>query len=324
MPRISIDHKNGLFKNSLNGETFPVLRAVMLGVIKQRVMFHPQVDDGDKPMCKSPDFNHGFPNESDEQPKDKRFPWAKSNFDRDTVLQEVNLDPSPEYPQGWSSNGHGVLPCKSCIFSMWDRGDWKQPPCAEQHTYPLMLPVDGDEVNFTGALISFQKTGIKPSKQYINGFYQARIPMFTKWTEISLQRLSRGTVDYCVPVFKKAGDTDENYYGEWSEALRSVRIFVRQAPRPNEDYEPPEPSDNVNAGPTQVPVATAAAVSQPAPVASTAPPAQSTPSARRPGAAVAAPPASSAPSPSAPEASTPSAPTSNEPPAGDADEDLPF
>lgn len=335
LPRLTINHKAGLFKNSLSGEEFPVLKAVLLGVIKQRVMWDETVDTGDRPMCKSPNHDYGFPNVDPKTHVDKQFPWARSNFTPD-MAKPLELSPNVSYPEGWSSNGLLVLPCAACKFSKWDQDGVKVPPCAEQHTYPLMY--ETEDGGLMPALISFQKTGIKPSKTYINAFAQSKTPMFTQWSEIKLNQFSRGSVDYCVPTFKKVGETPRDMWGEFAQQYRGVRNFVRQAPR-NADEEETDftPSDNINKGPDpwadetggQAQNAAAAAVlpstpmakstpaeSSSAPAASPTPTAPVTPSSRRPSVV----PTVNTPTP------TPSEPT---PAVGDVsvsadDDDLPF
>ena len=292
MPRLQIVHDGAMFRDSQSKQEFPSLEVILLGLIKQRTMWHPEVDDGDKPMCKSTDFEHGFPNVSDETKKDKRFPWDKSNFD------PANFAPDPNF------NNLITLPCNSCIFKEWDKGDWKTPPCAEQHTYALLYnstpdAASDEDKTWQPALVSFQKTGIKPSRTYLSAFASSRQPLFTVFTTLSLSQQSRGQVKYSVPVFRKGGPTDRNAWGEFADQYRQVRDYVRQPPR-NEDDEYVEssvaaPSSNEN-------VAPAAAPAQPASPAPAAQPAAA--------------PAAAAPAAPA-QAAAPAAPA----PAGD---DLPF
>jgi len=261
LPRIQIDHPNGVFKNNLSGETFDTMRCVILGVVKQRIMWDKTVDDGDKPLCKSPDFEHGFPNMGldGKTPANKQFPWAKSNFN------------PADFPAEQGENGLVTLPCQSCIFKEWEKGDWKQPPCSEQHTYPLMYQTE--DGGFMPALFSVQKTGIRPSRTYLNVFVQSHKPMFTVYTEIALNQQSRGTVMFSVPVFRKKEPTEETTWGEFAQQYRGIREFIRQAPRRQDEEEGAEASDNTNTGPvtpTPAPAATVQAPAQPAPVAGTA------------------------------------------------------
>lgn len=308
IPRLTIKHNDGLFEDNLSKATFGTLKVVLLGLVKQRIMWDDEVDEGDKPKCKSPDFEHGFPNNDPTVRADKQFPWAQSNFDPANFPAESGL------------NGLVTLPCASCIFKEWDKGDWKQPPCNEQHTFPLLYSPDEGE-SWQPALLTVQRTGIKPSRQYISSFAQAKTPMFTVFTEISLTQQSRGTVRYCVPTFKRSETTDRNAWGTFAEQYRQIRDFIRQPPRRQEEDEgtPVAPDENVNAVPAApAPAAAPAPTPAPpaAPPAAPAPPAPpAPPAAPAPAAAVPAPVAEPAPAPvPAAVAAAPAA----------ADDDLPF
>lgn len=340
IPRLSIRHKDATFRDNLSNAEYPKLTVILLGLVKQRIFWKRETDDGDKPLCKSPDHDNGFPNVSDEVPADKRFPWAKSNFNQ------------ADFPPEQGINGLVTLPCSSCVFQQWDKGDWKVPPCAEQHTYPLLYNHDPeDPTAWTPALLSFSKTGIKPSRTYISSFAQAKVPMFTVMTELTLTQQSRGSVEYCTPNFKRLGGTDRSEWGEYADQYRSIRDFIRSAPRrQDEDDEAGiTVSSNVNTPPTPAPASAAAPAAAPAsspgsapaaaPTAPAAPaPAQQSAaapaqpaSAPAPAPAVATPApsestAAASPSPSAPPAAEPTAPAAPAPaaPATDDPDGLPF
>ena len=252
-PRLTIVHDQARFKNNLSNEEFETIDAIVLGLVKQRIMWDEKVEDGDKPECKSPNFEQGFPNVRDDIPKDKRFPWEVSNF-------------KPEdFPAENGINGLVTLPCSSCIFKEWGKGDWNQPPCSEQHTYPLLFTPDGGDT-WIPALFTTQKTGIKPSKQFISSFAQTKTPMFTSRTTIGLTLQSRGSVKYSVPTFRRTGPTDRENWGEYAEQYRTIRDFIRSAPRPQDEEDegtPAAPSSNENTAPA----ASAPAAAAPAPAA---------------------------------------------------------
>lgn len=227
IPRLRIDHKEGVFEDSLSNAKYPKIRCVVLGLVKQRIMWDDKVDEGDKPKCKSPDHNNGFPQMSEDVPKNKRFPWDKSNFSLEA------FDPSE------GLNGHVTLPCTQCIFKEWNQGDWDSPPCSEQHTYIVMFNASDDDdtpVNqYSPALITFQRTGIRPSKKYISSFAQAKQPFFVAETTIELQKLSKGSVEYSVPLFRRGEKTDSDLWKTWADQVTTVRDFVRQPPRSDDD-----------------------------------------------------------------------------------------
>ena len=265
IPRLSIIHADGVFQDNLSKAQFPKLQVILLGLVKQRIMWDKEVDEGDKPMCKSPDFEHGFPQVNPEVKADKRFPWAKSNFNEG------------DFPAGGPTSlaGHVTLPCNSCIFKEWDKGDWKQPPCTEQHTYPLLY-ADGEE--WKPAILTLQRTGIKPSRQYISAFAQSRTPTFTAITELSLTLQSRGSVKYSVPVFKKLDTSDRNFWSEYANQYRGIREYLRQPPRSEaEEGEVVATSSNVNTAPSGPPASAPAAPAAAAAPAPTPAPAASAP-----------------------------------------------
>lgn len=271
LPRLQLDHKQAVFRDGLSKSEYPKLTVIILGLIKQRIFWAEDTEDKDKPLCKSPDFSHGFPNVRDDTPRDKQFPWNKSNF-----------NPADFPPGGANSlNGLVTLPCDACIFKEWDKGDSKVPPCTEQHTYAVLYWSNPDEppedARWTTALVTFQKTGIKPSKSYMSSFVQSKQPMFTVVTEITLSPRKRGTVEFAVPEFRKGAATDRDMWVNYGDQYRSIREFVRQPPRSldEDDDVPATPSSNENTAPptaaaTVAPAAPAAA--PPAPAAPAAPP----------------------------------------------------
>lgn len=80
IPRLQIIHKEAVFKDSATGVKFETLNAVILGVVKQRIMWDKEVDEGDRPQCKSPNFELGYPQMRTDIDESKQFPWSQSNF----------------------------------------------------------------------------------------------------------------------------------------------------------------------------------------------------------------------------------------------------
>lgn len=272
IPRLNILHNKGLFQNNLTKAEWPALNVIMLGLVKQRIMWHTKVEDGDKPQCKSPNFLQGFPNSNEETKKEKRFPWAESNFN------------SEDFPSTQGVNGLTTLPCESCVFTQWG-ADRSPPKCSEQHTYPLLYSDPADPENWMAAILTVQRTGIKPSRSYLSAFVQANKPMFTVYTQIGLTQASRGTVEYSVPTFKTVGPSDQNRWMEYANRFRTIRDFVKSAPRnrDEDDHEGGRSRSNVNTAPVSTPdaplpsappvqAAPAAPVMPQAPAPSAAPP----------------------------------------------------
>lgn len=315
LPRINIDHKKAVFVNSLTKEEFPTLTIVTLGLVKQRILWPEKQEDDSKPRCKSTDNQRGFPNVDPQSPARFRFPWDESNFDPSQAQPvEIPADGSnATHPEGWSSNGRLTLPCASCSFAKWGKDlDSKStpPPCNEQHTYPLLYMQqytdESGQVNETvwvPAILTVQRSAITNSKAYINGFAQAKQPFFTQYTGLTLRQESRGRNEYCVPEFRKMGPTERNMWGEYGMQLRSIRGYLRAAPRAVETTEgnvPDPATTNVNTPPTPAPVQPAA----PAPTATVDPTPEPAPPAPQAPAPATPPPPTPAPAPAAPQPQT--------------------
>lgn len=228
IPRLSIVHKEAEFRDSLSNEQFPKLRVIILGLVKQRVLWHQTVDDGDWPMCRSVNHEIGFPNMSDDQPRDKRFPWDKSGFE------------AKDFPA--DEEGNVRLPCSGCALKEWgSHPDGKRPYCSEQFTLPVLYDPREDG-NWVPAILTFQKTGLKPLKSYITSFARSRQAAFQAITEIELDLLKRGQTDYSVPRFKRVGDTDEENWPEYSVNYRTMREFLTAEPGSREESEGSSPA----------------------------------------------------------------------------------
>lgn len=311
VPRLNISHKTGKFVNSVTGEEYDELHVIMFAQVRQRVMWDSEVDENYKsPQCKSPDFDHGFPNVDPKAPAEKLFPWKEGNFDV-AAGKEGRYDLAILNETGLPS-----LPCASCKFKEWEN---KKTRCKEQHVYPLLYS-DGNG-NWAPAILTVQGSSVKGSKAYVSGFVTLRAALYTNMTKLTLTRMSRGSVDYAVINFTRETATDVGFHGEYATQARAMRDYLRRLPAKREETdESVEPSSNVNvpppASPTvvdvpvpvQVPVPEAApappVVVAPAP-APAAPPAQPAAPPVQP-AAPAAPPVVVAP-PAAPQA--PVAPT---------------
>lgn len=221
IPRLTIVHKEGRFKDSLSNEEFDSVRVIFLGLVKQRTLWHFTVDEGDWPMCRSANHEIGFPNLSDEQPKEKRFPWEKSGF-------------SPaDYPP--DEDGKIRLPCDRCQLKEWkSHPDGKKPYCAEQFTMPVLYDPHGDDF-WVPAIMTFQKTSLKGLKSYLTSFKRNKAPAFEAVTEITLTIQRKGSNDYSVPNFKRVGDTESDNWREYSTNFRTIRDFLTEEPATEDD-----------------------------------------------------------------------------------------
>lgn len=192
MPRIKIDHQEGKFVDTLTSEAFDNVEVVLLGLVKQRIMWDEDVDEGDGPLCKSVDAKLGNPR--------KDFPWEASGFAKTSE----------------------PLPCESCNFTKWANN--KPPACSEQYTFPLMMAVDG---SFRApAILTLQRSGIKPAKSYLTSFKRSKMPVFTAVTRLKLDMRKKGSVTYSVPIIERVGEADPDMFRFFAEQYRSIREYL--------------------------------------------------------------------------------------------------
>lgn len=256
MPRLKILHQESLFEDSLTGEQFSSFDAVVLAIVKGRIMWYDKIHDNAAPQCKSNDFKTGFPNLTSTDERDL-FPWDKSNFtEANLVINPVNNLPS--------------LPCEKCVLREWPKTQGDKPPCSEQHTYPLLrLDEDG---NTNTALLTVSGSSIKNSKAYATAAKLRGEPFFFYQTHVTLIPAKSGTVTYSIVKFSKGQAVDSEDYDMYADQARGLYSLLTQPPRNRiADTEAENMSDNTNA-PVVESVAPAATVVTPPP-APPAPPA---------------------------------------------------
>jgi hypothetical protein len=215
MPRLRIIGSEAKFEDNLTGEKHDEITCIMLGLVKQRILWAEEVGEGEGPLCRSLDFQTGLP-------FIKEFPWKQSGFsappaDADGVTNTCGNCALKE----WGSNPRGSTP-------------W----CSEQHTFPLLLQT-GDL--WMPAILTLQRSGIKPSKAYVSSFVRSKSPLYTAITRITLQPQKRGTVDYAVPQLIRTGATDETDWPEYARQYRDIRAFLQTPMTASEDAEPAAP-----------------------------------------------------------------------------------
>lgn len=209
MPRLKIVGKEAMFEDNLSGEKHEKIRVILLGLVKQRILWAPEVDDGEGPLCRSLNFEKGLP-------FIKEFPFAESGF------------PAP------AADAKNVeLPCNNCALKEWGSNPKGSTPwCSEQHTFPLLMQTGEDA--WMPAILTLQRSGIKASKAYISSYVRAKQPLYTAVTEISLQGQKRGQVEYATPIFRKEDATPGEEWPVYAQQYRQIREFL-QTPRLDED-----------------------------------------------------------------------------------------
>lgn len=288
MPIIKMVHDQALWEDSLSGEQFEEMDVILLGLIKQRVLWPAEVaEEAEAPLCRSYNFTQGHPGE--------KFPIkAKS-------------DPaSPLEASGFAAEdfNSGLLSCTGCNLKEWGSHPTRDVPwCVEQFVFAVMMTEPGEDLG-SPAILTLQRSSIKPAKAYITAFVRQKKPLFVARTTLKLNAQSRGSVKYSVPKFVKGVATDPDFHEQYAELYHHVKDFVT-TPRTGEA----ETEVTVTA-PATAPVSPAAAAPAPAPAAAPA---------AAPVAATAAP-VAAAPVAAAPVAAAPTVPVV----ASTSEDDLPF
>jgi hypothetical protein len=264
IPILKIDHPNGKIEDSLSGKSYDSMDLIILGLIKQRVLWPAEMtEESGPPMCKAYDAKVGYPDL-------KEFPWKAAGF----------LDLRPDDPD--DEEQRVTLPCERCALKEWGSHPKRDIPwCSEQHTLAVLQQIN-DEGLMAPALLTLQRSSIKPSTNYLSSFQRAREGTFIVWTKISLKLRHRGTVDFAIPKFERGPETDPAEHNFYAQKYREIRRFVQTPRRSEEDEEGLD--EEIDSGPAPTPVAapqqTAATAPQaeaPAPVAQQAPAEQAAP-----------------------------------------------
>jgi hypothetical protein len=249
IPRITIDHEEGVFVDSQTNERFTEIDCIMLGLVKQRVLWPPTPGaTGEGPMCRAVNYTTGVPDAAKWVVKHNGITaQAQSGF----TFEEVQA---------------GDLSCANCGLKEWESHPNNSTPwCNEQFTFPIIRILDDGAM--APALISFQRTGLKACKSYVSGFKQAKRPLYTAITRITAVHQKKGTVDFVTPSFAKVSDSDPSEHPAYSRSLAQIRTFIT-TPRSFDDAE-----TTTTTTPVEEPKVTTAPQtdSEPAPVVREAP-----------------------------------------------------
>lgn len=209
IPILKLDHDSGLILDGLSGKKYNKLEVICVGLVKQRVLWPAEVQEGDQsPLCKSYNFKVGHPDAPN-------FPWEAAHFTPDADVTE--------------------LPCESCNLKEWGTHPGRDIPwCSEQHTYAILQQLNEDL--WAPALMTFQRSGLKASNTYLSSFVRAQEPLYVCKTLIELDERKRGNVEFLVPKFSRGDDTDQSKWPYYAETYRQIRTFV-QTPRRLEEEE---------------------------------------------------------------------------------------
>lgn len=204
IPRLQVKHQRQQFVNPQTNEVYDELEVVLLGLIKQRTLWRPQLsDEGQLPLCRSYDYDHGYP------PDDNEFPWEESGFPMGT--------PQP-------------LPCANCQLKDWGSHpvNTGKPWCQEQHTYPLLII--GEDGSYTPMIFTVAKTGLTPSRNYVSYFVTNKRPMLSVITRLTLDGAKKGGNEYSIPRFERLGPSDSSQWRYWADQWQKINDMLT-APR---------------------------------------------------------------------------------------------
>jgi hypothetical protein len=203
-PTISIEHAKAVFRDSLTNEEFATLDCIILGLVKQRLLWSPELPDGDAksvPLCKAPTFVTGLPGEN--------FPWGE-------FAKKGGLEPA----------GSEAIDCDKCPLKEWETHPSrpKVPWCSEVMTLIIMRPAGN---GWAPALLSLQRSALKNVKAYLTKFRNEQIPAYTYATTIRLKAMKKGKTEFAVPEFVLGPATPPESYPFWSENFHDLREYVQ-------------------------------------------------------------------------------------------------
>ena len=226
-PRLKIDHNTGQFK--LFDNVFDEFDAIVLGMLKQRVLWQPKLEENVTPICRSFDFKEGHPDPEK---------WS---------ARYAGEEPADASGFGAVTTGQ-LLPCRDCGLKEFGTHpiSEKAPWCAEQHVYPLLVLQDG---GYQPAILTLAKTGLAPSRTYMQPFLVKKVPFFTVTTHFSLNTERKGGNTYSVPVLTKGEPSDSTQWREWADQFRAVKEIL-QTPR---DFSSEREAERPVAAPTRAP-----------------------------------------------------------------------
>lgn len=232
MPVFKMDHDNFKWVDSLTNQSHDSLSVIMLGVLKQRILWPEDPGAaGDTPICRAYTLETGYP---DQEKFTRKLVLTSSGFSAADVEK-------------------GTLPCASCNLKEWGmhpkgNGPW----CNEQYTTPVL--VLDEEGHTMPAIISHQRTALKPLKAWITAFQGRQKPFYTAVTSIGIVAQSKGTQEYAVPKFTLVQDSDPAMWPDYSQRWHEIKTFLMTPRTRHGDDEPETPrTSNAAAPPAPAP-----------------------------------------------------------------------
>lgn len=230
LPRLSIDHENGGYVDSLTpGVWYPKIEVIPLGLVKQRVLWPAAIsEEKGNPLCKSTDHSTGYPSASDK--REEQFPWAATGWN------------PGDFPK--DKEGRTTLPCGTCRLKDWGSHptDGKKTWCTEQHAVILLYGPEGSPPNML-AIFSAQRSSINVSKAFFGSMVRRQVPSYAVRAQWGVTPQMRGKNKYYVPTMVAVGDTDQGDWAVYQQNYLQVRGHIARPPRVSDDQQ----QANVNA-----------------------------------------------------------------------------
>jgi hypothetical protein len=242
LPPVRINGPAGTWVDTLTGDEWPEIEVILLGLVKQRVLWPPEMGSEPRPpLCRSLEAKTGTPTL---ETGPDGFPWKAAKLNRNTFVVRTEDPESGEQVENLAI----PVPCSECHLKVWGTNPkgTGAPWCTEQMVFPLMLKRETDEGGelWTPGSLALARSGVKPANQYCMGYTVRQSPMFVDRTKLTLKQLTRGTVNYSVPVFTKLGPTERDMRDFYKDKYFELRAWL-QTPRGMasvEDAEAPVPT----------------------------------------------------------------------------------
>lgn len=232
LARMTIEHDSGLYLiNELPVETVQLDSVIILGAVRQRVMFTPRSLEGPSGLeCKSYDFEHGKPT--------PLFARDGSNFPEFAINDAL----ASEAPS---------LECGACIFSKWktdERGKKVHSRCTPQIVVPLLVPQLDGNAPFIPAVVSYQRSAEQPVTEYMKEFTKANRPAYTAVSQLRLNVNLGSGFKYSTPKFRQLASIGEEFYPILSLIYRAAKGIIQTPPPP----APPRTGGMLSVGTAEV------------------------------------------------------------------------
>jgi hypothetical protein len=216
LARMTIEHNSGMYLiNELPVEQTQLNTVILLGAVRQRVMFTPrEINTPSGLECKSYDFEHGKPT--------PLFAREGSNFPEFAIDEAI----AAEAP---------TLDCGACIFKNWktdDRGRKVHSRCIPQIVVPLLLPQEDPSAPFIPAVVSYQRSAEQPVTEYMKEFTKANRPAYTAISQLRLNVNLGSGFKYSTPKFTLMGDIGSEFYPVLSLIYRAAKGVIQTPPPP--------------------------------------------------------------------------------------------